>query len=103
MFTPEGSVCLLLCLIRPAAPGSGAVPGVWCVWANSSRMLSFCPGTDALTLTVRRRAAGGGGPQDDILVLRDKLRDGGVLRLVRRRSVTFGNQQGAAPRREVYG
>lgn len=67
--------------VSPPGPVVGPVPGVWCVWSDSSSMLRFCPGTDSLTLTVRQAA--GSCPQDGITILRDRLGDQSILKLVR--------------------
>lgn len=67
----------------------GPVPGVWCVWADGSSMVRFCPGTGSLTLTVRqgRRPEPGGRPEDAVGILRERLADDSVLKLVRARFV----------------
>uniref|UniRef100_A0A8D0AJV2 Rho guanine nucleotide exchange factor 28 n=1 Tax=Sander lucioperca TaxID=283035 RepID=A0A8D0AJV2_SANLU len=65
----------------PPGPVDGPVPGVWCVWSDSSCMLRFCPGTDSLSLTVRQTP--GSRPQDGILILRDRRGDHSILKLVR--------------------
>nr|XP_046230151.1 rho guanine nucleotide exchange factor 28 isoform X2 [Scatophagus argus] len=62
-----------------AAP-PGPVPGVWCVWSDSCHMLRFCPWTDSLTLTVRQTP--GSRPQDGIILLRDKLADSNIIKLI---------------------
>ncbi|KAI3362135.1 hypothetical protein L3Q82_012465, partial [Scortum barcoo] len=67
-------------LAAPPGPVVGPVPGVWCVWSDSSCMLRFCPGTDSLSLTVRQTA--GSCPEDGILVLRDRLGDQSILKLI---------------------
>ncbi|XP_068430025.1 rho guanine nucleotide exchange factor 28 isoform X2 [Clinocottus analis] len=67
-------------LAAPPGPAVGPVPGVWCVWSDGARMLRFCPRTNSLTLTAQR--APGSRPQDGIAVLRDRLEDDGVLRLI---------------------
>ncbi|XP_059214037.1 rho guanine nucleotide exchange factor 28 [Centropristis striata] len=66
--------------VLAAPPGPGPVPGVWCVWSDSSCMLRFCPRTDSLTLTVRQTA--GNCPQDSIMVLRDRLGDQSIVKLI---------------------
>ncbi|XP_029300781.1 LOW QUALITY PROTEIN: rho guanine nucleotide exchange factor 28 [Cottoperca gobio] len=67
-------------LAAPPGPAVGPVPGVWCVWSDSSCMLRFCPCTDSLTLTVRQTS--GSCPQDAILALRDKLGDHSILKRI---------------------
>ncbi|XP_028274419.1 rho guanine nucleotide exchange factor 28 isoform X2 [Parambassis ranga] len=67
-------------LAAPPGPAVGPVPGVWCVWSDSSCMLRFCPGTDSLTLTVRQPPSS--TPQNSIMVLRGKQGDHGVLKLI---------------------
>ncbi|XP_044031288.1 rho guanine nucleotide exchange factor 28 isoform X2 [Siniperca chuatsi] len=67
-------------LAAPPGPVVGPVPGVWCVWSDSSCMLRFCPGTDSLTLTVRQTP--GSSPQDGIMIFRDRLGDQGILKLI---------------------
>ena len=62
-------------------PQRSPLVGVWCVWADSTRVLRFCPGSDCLSLTFL------GGPESsvlgNILVLREKLMDHNILRQVR--------------------
>ncbi|KAF0038914.1 hypothetical protein F2P81_009398 [Scophthalmus maximus] len=67
-------------LISSPGPVADPAPGVFSVWSDSSRMLRFCPGTNSLTLTVRQ--APGSCPQEDIVVLRDRLEDRSILRLI---------------------
>ncbi|XP_068562708.1 rho guanine nucleotide exchange factor 28 isoform X4 [Cebidichthys violaceus] len=76
----DGQHAMFRVLAAPPGPAVGPVPGVWCVWSDSSRMLRFCPGTDSLTLTVRQ--APGRCPRDSIGILRDRLGDDGVLKLI---------------------
>ncbi|CAJ1070358.1 rho guanine nucleotide exchange factor 28 [Xyrichtys novacula] len=56
-------------------------PGVRRVWSDSSCMLRFCPRTNSLTLTVRQIP--GSCPQDAIMILRERLRDPGILEPVK--------------------
>lgn len=44
-------------------------------------MLRFCPGTDSLALSVRHTP--GSSPQDSIMVLRERLEDFSVSKMVR--------------------
>ncbi|KAM9841634.1 rho guanine nucleotide exchange factor 28 [Aulostomus maculatus] len=76
----DGEHAVFRLLADPPGPVSGPVPGVWCVWSDRSHMLRFCPGTDSATLTARR--APGSCPQDHIMVLRDRLGDHNVLKLI---------------------
>lgn len=79
-------VIFILCssftfIISPPGLGVGPVPGVWCVWSDSSCMLRFCPGTNSLTLTMRQTPDS--CPQEGIMMLRDKLGDPNIVKLVR--------------------
>lgn len=67
--------------ISPPGPAVSPLPGVWCLWSDSSYMLRFCPGMDSLTLSVRQ--VSGSCPQESIMVLRERLGDYGVLKMVR--------------------
>ncbi|KAM7392557.1 hypothetical protein PAMA_007597 [Pampus argenteus] len=69
--------------VLAASPGPvvGTVPGVWCVWSDSSHMMRFCPGRDSLTLSVRQ-APSSSSPQEGIMFLRDRLEDHSVLQLI---------------------
>lgn len=71
----------LLSLLSPAGPTVDPVPGACCVWADSHHMLRFCSSTDSLILTVRQGSSS--CPQDAIMVLRDRLGDHNILKLVR--------------------
>ncbi|KAL6096612.1 arhgef28 [Pungitius sinensis] len=75
----DGRHAVFRALAAPPGPAAGPVPGVWCVWSDSSGMVRFCPGTGSLTLTLRRPS---GRPQDAVGILRERLADAGVLRLV---------------------
>ncbi|XP_034048284.1 rho guanine nucleotide exchange factor 28 isoform X2 [Thalassophryne amazonica] len=72
-----GELGIFRLLATPPGLTAGPVP---CVWSNTSHMLRFCPGTDSLTLTLQQ--APGGNPQDSITVLRDKLRDISIVKLI---------------------
>ncbi|KAE8285223.1 Rho guanine nucleotide exchange factor 28 [Larimichthys crocea] len=63
-----------------AAPAVGPVPGVRCVWSDSSCMLRFCPRMDSLTLTMWQTP--GSCPEDGIVILRDRLGDHSILKLI---------------------
>ncbi|XP_019124676.1 rho guanine nucleotide exchange factor 28 isoform X2 [Larimichthys crocea] len=63
-----------------AAPAVGPVPGVRCVWSDSSCMLRFCPWMDSLTLTMWQTP--GSCPEDGIVILRDRLGDHSILKLI---------------------
>ncbi|KAK9532337.1 hypothetical protein VZT92_009725 [Zoarces viviparus] len=76
----DGQHAMFRVLAAPPGPAVRPVPGVWCVWADSSCMLRFCPATDSLTLTVQQ--APGRCPQDGIGILRDRLGDASVLNLI---------------------
>ncbi|XP_074474476.1 rho guanine nucleotide exchange factor 28 isoform X3 [Sebastes fasciatus] len=76
----DGQHAMFRVLAAPPGPVVGPVPGVWCVWSDSSCMLRFCPGTDSLTLTVRQ--APGSCPQDAIVILRDRQGDHSILKLI---------------------
>ncbi|XP_068190406.1 rho guanine nucleotide exchange factor 28 [Antennarius striatus] len=67
-------------LTTPPGPAVGPVPGVWCLWSDSSSMLRFCPGTNSLTLTMKQMP--GFSPQDGITILRNKLGDHRILKLI---------------------
>ncbi|XP_027881350.1 rho guanine nucleotide exchange factor 28 isoform X2 [Xiphophorus couchianus] len=58
----------------------GPPPGVFCLWADSSCMLRFCPGTESVSLTLRQAPVG--CPQDAIIVLREKLEDHRICRQI---------------------
>ncbi|XP_035481788.2 rho guanine nucleotide exchange factor 28 isoform X2 [Scophthalmus maximus] len=76
----DGQHALFMVLAASPGPVADPAPGVFSVWSDSSRMLRFCPGTNSLTLTVRQ--APGSCPQEDIVVLRDRLEDRSILRLI---------------------
>ncbi|XP_044189814.1 rho guanine nucleotide exchange factor 28 isoform X2 [Thunnus albacares] len=76
----DGEHAMFRVLAAPPGPVVGPVPGVWCVWSDSSRMMRFCPGTDSMTLTVRQ--APGSCPQEGIMFLRNRLGDHSVLKLI---------------------
>uniref|UniRef100_A0A4W6F461 Rho guanine nucleotide exchange factor 28 n=1 Tax=Lates calcarifer TaxID=8187 RepID=A0A4W6F461_LATCA len=77
----DGQHAMFRVLAAPPGPVVGSAPGVCTVWSDSSCMLRFCPGTNSLTLTVRQ--APGSCPQDAIMLLRDRLVDHSILKLVR--------------------
>lgn len=68
-------------LISGRGPVVGPVPGAWRVWSDSSCTLRFCPRTDSVTLTMRQTPDS--CPQEGIMILRDKLGDQSILKLVR--------------------
>ncbi|XP_070706318.1 rho guanine nucleotide exchange factor 28 [Pempheris klunzingeri] len=76
----DGQHAMFRVLAAPPGPVVGPVPGVWCVWSDSSCMLRFCPVTDSLTLTVRQTP--GSCPQDGITILRDRLEDQSILKMI---------------------
>ncbi|XP_032395527.1 rho guanine nucleotide exchange factor 28 isoform X2 [Etheostoma spectabile] len=76
----DGQHAMFRVLTAPPGPVDGPVPGVWCVWSDSSCMLRFCPGTDSLSLTVRQTP--GSRPQDGVLILRDRRGDHNILKLI---------------------
>ncbi|XP_078018226.1 rho guanine nucleotide exchange factor 28 isoform X2 [Epinephelus lanceolatus] len=76
----DGQHAMFRVLAAPPGPVVGPVPGVWCVWSDSSCMLRFCPGTDSLTLTVRQTP--GSSPQDGITTLRNKVGDHSILKMI---------------------
>ncbi|KAM6901040.1 rho guanine nucleotide exchange factor 28 isoform 3-T3 [Lycodopsis pacificus] len=76
----DGQHAMFRVLAAPPGPAVGPVPGVWCVWSDSSCMLRFCPATDSVTLTVQQ--APGRCPRDSIGILRDRLGDDSVLKLI---------------------
>ncbi|TDH02260.1 hypothetical protein EPR50_G00171190 [Perca flavescens] len=76
----DGQHAMFRVLAAPPGPVDGPVPGVWCVWSDSSCMLRFCPGMDSLSLTVRQTP--GSRPQDGILILRDRRGDHSILQLI---------------------
>ncbi|XP_029920670.1 rho guanine nucleotide exchange factor 28-like [Myripristis murdjan] len=75
-----GEHALFSALATPPVPVVGPVAGVWCVWSDTSSMLRFCPGTDSLSLAVQQTA--GNSPEDGIVVLRERLGDDSVLKLI---------------------
>ncbi|XP_040053934.2 rho guanine nucleotide exchange factor 28 isoform X3 [Gasterosteus aculeatus] len=80
----DGRHAMFRALAAPPGPAVGPVPGVWCVWADGSSMVRFCPRTGSLTLTVRqgRRPEPGGRPEDAVGILRERLADDSILKLV---------------------
>ncbi|KAM8743943.1 rho guanine nucleotide exchange factor 28 isoform 4-T4 [Acanthopagrus schlegelii] len=76
----DGQHAMFRALAAPPGPVAGPVPGVWCVWSDGSSMLRFCPGMDSLTLTMRNTP--GSCPQDGIKILRDRLGDSHILKLI---------------------
>ncbi|XP_051267668.1 rho guanine nucleotide exchange factor 28 isoform X1 [Dicentrarchus labrax] len=76
----DGQHAMFRVLAAPPGPVVGPVPGVWCVWSDNSCMLRYCPRTDCLTLTVRQTP--GSCPQDGITILRDRLGDKSILKLI---------------------
>ncbi|KAM8828710.1 rho guanine nucleotide exchange factor 28 isoform 4-T4 [Spinachia spinachia] len=77
----DGQHAMFRVLAAPPGAAVGPVPGVWCVWSDASSMVRFCPRTGSLALTVRRRPPGA-RPRDVVAMLRDRLADDGVLKLV---------------------
>ncbi|XP_008401579.1 rho guanine nucleotide exchange factor 28-like [Poecilia reticulata] len=67
-------------LAVPSEAPVGPPPGVFCLWADSSCMLRFCPGTESVFLTLRQAPVG--CPQDAIMVLREKLEDHRICRQI---------------------
>ncbi|XP_018529451.1 rho guanine nucleotide exchange factor 28 isoform X2 [Lates calcarifer] len=99
----DGQHAMFRVLAAPPGPVVGSAPGVCTVWSDSSCMLRFCPGTNSLTLTVRQ--APGSCPQDAIMLLRDRLVDHSILKLIsmlrvdtevdkRSRDEAFSNDEG---------
>ncbi|XP_071321529.1 rho guanine nucleotide exchange factor 28 isoform X2 [Trachinotus anak] len=76
----DGQHAMFRALAAPPGPVVGPAPGVCSVWSDSSCMLRFCPGTNSLTLTVQQTP--GSCPQDGVKVLRDRLADHGILKLI---------------------
>ncbi|XP_064799205.1 LOW QUALITY PROTEIN: rho guanine nucleotide exchange factor 28-like [Oncorhynchus masou masou] len=76
----RGDHSLFMALATSPFPQRSPLVGVWCVWADSTRVLRFCPGSDCLSLTFL------GGPESsvlgNILVLREKLMDHNILRQI---------------------
>ncbi|MED6290504.1 hypothetical protein CHARACLAT_013658, partial [Characodon lateralis] len=66
--------------VPPEAAVDLPLPGVFCLWADSSCMLRFCPGTESVFLTLRQAAHN--CPQDAIMVLRERLKDHRVCRQI---------------------
>ncbi|KAM6903033.1 rho guanine nucleotide exchange factor 28 [Xenentodon cancila] len=64
----------------PPDPPVGPLPGVWCLWSNSSSMLRFSPRTGSFILTARE--APDRCPQESILVLRERLKDPSVFKQI---------------------
>ncbi|KAM4532648.1 rho guanine nucleotide exchange factor 28 isoform 7-T8 [Fundulus diaphanus] len=64
-------------LAVPSVATVNPLPGVFCLWADSSCMLRFCPGTESVFLTLRQAP---GCPQDAIMVLKERLEDHSVCR-----------------------
>ncbi|XP_069556899.1 rho guanine nucleotide exchange factor 28 [Brachyistius frenatus] len=73
----DGQHAMFRALAAPPGPALGPVPGVRRLWSDSSRMLTFCPGTDSVTFTVRQ--VSGCFPQDGVAALRERLGDHSVL------------------------
>ncbi|XP_041666310.1 rho guanine nucleotide exchange factor 28 isoform X2 [Cheilinus undulatus] len=61
-------------------PAVCPIPGVHCICSDSSCMLRFHPRTNSLTLTVRNSS--NSCPQDGIMILRERLRDFSILKLI---------------------
>ncbi|XP_056259969.1 rho guanine nucleotide exchange factor 28 isoform X2 [Seriola aureovittata] len=76
----DGQHAMFRVLAAPPGPVVGPAPGVCSLWSDSSSMLRFCPGTNSLTLTVRQAPCS--CPQDGIMVLRDRLADHSILKLI---------------------
>ncbi|XP_068608751.1 rho guanine nucleotide exchange factor 28 [Brachionichthys hirsutus] len=76
----EGRHAMFGVLTTPPGPAVGPVPGVWCLWSDSSSMLRLCPGTNSLTLTVKQTPSC--SPHDGIAILRDRLGDHRILKLI---------------------
>ncbi|XP_037835462.1 rho guanine nucleotide exchange factor 28 isoform X3 [Kryptolebias marmoratus] len=74
------SVFRMLSKPRPSRPAVGPLPGVWCLWSDSSCMLRFCPKTGSVILTVRQPP--GSCPQDAVMVLQEKLHDLRIHKLI---------------------
>ncbi|XP_026210237.1 rho guanine nucleotide exchange factor 28 isoform X2 [Anabas testudineus] len=91
-----GQHAMFRVLAAPPGPVVGPVPGVWCVWSDSCCMLRFCSCTDSLSLTVRQGSSS--CPQDAIMVLRDRLGDHNILKLI---SVLRTDSDGDKRRDEV--
>ncbi|XP_071205646.1 rho guanine nucleotide exchange factor 28-like [Salvelinus alpinus] len=76
----RGDHSLFMALATSPVPQRSPLVGVWCVWADSTRVLRFCPGSGCLSLTFL------GGPESsvlgNILVLREKLMDHNILRQI---------------------
>ncbi|KAM6975874.1 rho guanine nucleotide exchange factor 28 [Tautogolabrus adspersus] len=66
--------------VLAAPPGPAAGSGLRCVWSDNHCMLRFCPGTNSLTLTVQQTPDS--CPQDAIMILRERLRDPCILKLI---------------------
>ncbi|XP_040915053.1 rho guanine nucleotide exchange factor 28 isoform X2 [Toxotes jaculatrix] len=76
----DGQHTMFRVLAAPPGPSVGPASGVCSVWSDSLCMLRFCPWMNSLSLTVRQ--APGSCPQDSIRVLRDKLVDHSILKLI---------------------
>ncbi|XP_031659083.1 rho guanine nucleotide exchange factor 28-like isoform X3 [Oncorhynchus kisutch] len=76
----RGDHSLFMALATSPFPQRSPLVGVWCVWADSTRVLRFCPGSDCLSLTFLV------GPESSVLgnimVLREKLMDHNILRQI---------------------
>lgn len=81
----------LLCC-SPPNPLATPPAGLSQVWADRSRLLRFCHDTGNLTLTVRQnlRWSSEESRHNDILLLRERLRDEDFLREVSWLSVSSG-------------
>ncbi|XP_071339594.1 rho guanine nucleotide exchange factor 28-like isoform X3 [Trachinotus anak] len=80
-----GNTELLELLTHPPNPLATPPAGLSQVWADRSRLLRFCHDTGNLTLTIRQNLRWNSeeSRHADILLLRDRLRDGGFLREVK--------------------
>ncbi|XP_035766272.1 rho guanine nucleotide exchange factor 28 [Neolamprologus brichardi] len=76
----SGQHAMFMLLAASPGPAVSPLPGVWCLWSNSSYMLRFCPGTDSIALSVRHTP--GSSPQDSIMVLRERLEDFSVSKMI---------------------
>ncbi|XP_024155388.1 rho guanine nucleotide exchange factor 28 isoform X1 [Oryzias melastigma] len=75
---PHGTLSMLS---SSSGSAGGLLPGLWCLWSDSSSMLRFCPGRNSVVLTVQQ--AGDGCPQDSILLLQKSLKDPSIHKLIK--------------------
>ncbi|KAF7659596.1 hypothetical protein LDENG_00295630 [Lucifuga dentata] len=83
----SGEHAMFRALTTTPVPAVHPVTGVWRVWSDSSSTLSFCPGMDSVTLSVQQAADI--CPRDTVTILRERLRDHSILKLINKLRADF--------------